>query len=171
MLVWDQFRAHLTEPVKKKLDKLKTQQAVIPGGLTSVLQPLDVCLNKPFKDHVRKNWISWMGSDQVERTAGGNLKKPGLSTVVTWVKEAWDSLPDSMVSRSFLKTGISNRMDGSEDDMLWEDSECPASESDDENDFEITDTTGWDTDEKFTREEWEQLFGVSDDDASDFEGF
>ena len=169
MLVWDQFRAHLTEPVKKKLDKLKTQQAVIPGGLTSVLQPLDVCLNKPFKDHVRKNWISWMGSHQVERTAGGNLKKPGLSTVVTWVKEAWDSLPDSMVSRSFLKTGISNRMDGSEDDLLWE--ECPASESDDENDFEVTDTTGWDTDEKFTRKEWEQLFGVSDDDESDFEGF
>ena len=53
--------------------------------------------------------------------------------------------------------------------ILWE--ECPASESDDENDFEVTDTTGWDTDEKFTREEWEQLFGVSDDDESDFEGF
>ena len=120
---------------------------------------------------MRKNWISWMGSDKVERTAGGNLKKPALSTIVTWVKEAWNSQPDSMVSRNFLKTEIINTMDGSEDDMLWEDSECLTSESDDENDFEVTDTTGWDTDEKLTREEWEQLFGVSDDDESDFEGF
>ena len=36
--------------------------AVIPGGLTSVLQPLDVCLNKPFKDHQRKMWVEWMTS-------------------------------------------------------------------------------------------------------------
>jgi transposase-like protein len=31
MLVWDQFRAHLTDPVKKKLNELRTHQAVIPG--------------------------------------------------------------------------------------------------------------------------------------------
>ena len=40
------FRAHKTE-------------VFIPGGLTSVLQPLDVCLNKPFKDRVRKMWSEW----------------------------------------------------------------------------------------------------------------
>ena len=51
MLVWDIFRAHKTEDVKKAAKKLKTL-AVIPGGLTSVLQPLDVCLNKPFKDRL-----------------------------------------------------------------------------------------------------------------------
>lgn len=35
MLVWDQFRSHLTDTVKDKLKSLKTFQAVIPGGLTS----------------------------------------------------------------------------------------------------------------------------------------
>ena len=29
--------------------------AVIPGGLTTVVQPLDECLNKPFKDDVCQN--------------------------------------------------------------------------------------------------------------------
>ena len=33
-----------------------TDIAVIPGGLTSIVQPLDVCLNKPFKDHLRSKW-------------------------------------------------------------------------------------------------------------------
>ena len=30
---------------------------LIPGGLTSVVQPLDVCLNKPFKDLIRQHGL------------------------------------------------------------------------------------------------------------------
>ena len=39
LLVWDQFKAHLTEKVKRKLKEEKTTQVVIPGGLTGMLQP------------------------------------------------------------------------------------------------------------------------------------
>ena len=53
LLVWDSFRAHLTESVKADLQRRKIEVAVIPGGLTPVLQPLDKCLNKPFKDNIR----------------------------------------------------------------------------------------------------------------------
>ncbi|CAG8800623.1 14332_t:CDS:2, partial [Cetraspora pellucida] len=37
-----------------------TDLAVIPGGLTSMCQPLDVCINKPFKDKLRNYWHEWM---------------------------------------------------------------------------------------------------------------
>ena len=60
LLVWDQFRAHLTQQVKQETVKLNTDLAVIPGGLISVLQPLDVCLNKPFKEKMRQKWNEWM---------------------------------------------------------------------------------------------------------------
>ena len=50
LLVWNHFGAHKTNKVKEKLKDINAKQAVIPGGLTSVLQPLDVVLNKPFKD-------------------------------------------------------------------------------------------------------------------------
>lgn len=55
MLVMDSFRGHLTDNVKKGLSKIKTQQVIIPGGMTSMLQPLDVCINKPFKCQLKKN--------------------------------------------------------------------------------------------------------------------
>ena len=50
LLVWDSFRGHISNAVKNKLNYLNTVPAVIPGGMTSILQPLDVCVNKPFKD-------------------------------------------------------------------------------------------------------------------------
>lgn len=40
LLVWDQFSAHLTESVSTKVRSMNTDVAVIPGGLTGVLQHL-----------------------------------------------------------------------------------------------------------------------------------
>jgi hypothetical protein len=40
LLVWDSFRGHLGHDTKRTLTKMKTDLAVIPGGL-SVSQPLD----------------------------------------------------------------------------------------------------------------------------------
>ena len=58
LLVYDAFEAHLTESVKAAFVRENMNLAVIPGGLTSILQPLDVALNKPFKDGVRKRWMA-----------------------------------------------------------------------------------------------------------------
>jgi hypothetical protein len=166
LLVWDQFRAHTTDKVKDTLKKLKTTSAVIPGGLTSVLQPLDVVLNKPFKDRLRTQWMNWMSSEEKEMTKAGNIKKASISQVTNWVKTAWDDIPSEMVVKSFLKTGISNNLDGSEDDILWQE-EQKEEEDDEEEEDEVS---MWDTDEKLSKDEWEELFGKSDEE-SDFEGF
>ena len=80
--------------------------------------------------------------------------------VNTWAKETWEDIPAEIGKKSFLKTGISNSMDGTEDDHLWQDSGESSSEEPEET---------WDTDERLTQQEWEDLFGESDDE--DFEGF
>jgi len=55
LLVWDSFSCHKDqEIIKLLLDEHDTQVEIIPGGCTSVLQPLDVGINKPFKDGIRK---------------------------------------------------------------------------------------------------------------------
>ena len=58
LLVCDQFKAYVTESTKRLATKLKTHLAVIPGGLTSQLQPLDVSVNKPFKGFMHEEWAS-----------------------------------------------------------------------------------------------------------------
>ena len=43
-----------------------TVHIVIPGGCTSVAQPLDVSLNKPFKGYVRAEWLAFMEKSVIE---------------------------------------------------------------------------------------------------------
>lgn len=60
LLVWDMFKFYLTENTKENVRLCHVDMAVIPEGLTSFLQPLDICLNKPLKEILRKQWnIFW----------------------------------------------------------------------------------------------------------------
>ncbi|MES9884208.1 MAG: hypothetical protein ABW185_25465 [Sedimenticola sp.] len=172
LLVWDMFRAHLVESVKKTLQRLNTHQAVIPGGTTSILQPLDVCLNKPFKVNMRKEWHAWMIEGPTELTAAGNLKKPTIPLVCGWVVKAWDAIPSDMVARSFKKCGISNSMDGSEDDQLYSDLIANGTSDTADGDSDPEDTPDSDDiyDDVLTNDQFVELFGTSDDEE-DFEGF
>jgi hypothetical protein len=43
------------------------------------------------------------------------------SEVARWLLAAWKTIPESIIVRSFKKCCISNALDGSEDDILWED--------------------------------------------------
>ena len=54
LLVWDQFSAHLMQKVNSKICALNTDVTVIRGGLTEVLQPLDVSMNKLFTAGLRR---------------------------------------------------------------------------------------------------------------------
>ena len=76
MLVWDMFCAHLLDSIKSELKKNKTYQCVIPGGCTSILQSLDVCLNKQFKVHMRQKWNEWLVNGEKQLTKAVNLKRP-----------------------------------------------------------------------------------------------
>ncbi|CAL4062438.1 unnamed protein product, partial [Meganyctiphanes norvegica] len=131
LLVWDQFRAHKTETVKNNLKRIKTDLAVIPGGLTCQLQPLDVCINKPFKAFMKDEWNKWMMLEDFDVTATGRRKRPTIAQVCQWVKKSWDQVKEEIIIKSFKKCGISNALDGTEDDAIFEDNLMGESDVDD----------------------------------------
>jgi hypothetical protein len=121
LLVLDQFSSHLKNSVKEKLRQGNTELAVIPGGLTSQLQPLDVSINKPFKVYMREEWNKWMMDEtQHEFTPKGALKLPTIKQVCQWIKQSWSTVREDIIVKSFKKCGISNTLDCSEDHLIYE---------------------------------------------------
>jgi len=117
MLVYDSFRGHLEESVKKKLHESGFDLAVIPGGLTSICQPLDVSINKPFKDNLRKEWHIWMAGGGAGETAAGNLRRAKFSDVCLWVKRSWDAISEETIIESFKTCKISTDLNEFDSDL------------------------------------------------------
>ena len=158
LLIWDSCSAHLIDSVKHELRENNITTAVIPTGLPSVVEPLDVSLNKPFKDRLHQKWCTWMIEGEKTFTAGGNIQVAPLSTICDWVKDSWN-----VMARSFKKCSISNAINGTEDDQLWE-SDC------DDNDSQEKPVKPDIYDDQLTEEQRRDLFGDSDD-REDFAGF
>ncbi|KAE8740145.1 hypothetical protein FOCC_FOCC014343 [Frankliniella occidentalis] len=141
MLVMDSFRGHLTEQVKDKFKRMQTDMVIIPGGMTSLLQPLDICINKPFKNKIEEYYCDWMVRGEKQYTLTGRIKRPDPELLISWVKKAWDSIPKPMVVKYFKKAFISNALDGSEDDILWMDLDNKNDDEDYEEGNEESDET------------------------------
>ena len=88
LLVCDQFKAHVTESTKRPATILKTHLPVIPDGLTSQLQPLDVSVNKQFKGFMHEEWAKWAEATTHHVTPAGRVKRPSISNVCEWVKNS-----------------------------------------------------------------------------------
>lgn len=136
LLVWDSFRAHLTNEVKADPKRWKIDVEVIPRGLTSVLQPLEKSLNKPFKGNVRRKYLAWMISGPCDYTLAGKKKAPSRNLVLRWVHEAWQVIPVEMVAKSFKSCGISNSLGGTEDDEVYTDEAQEIDDDEEDNEFE-----------------------------------
>ena len=47
---------------------------VIPSGMSSQKQPIDVTVHKPLKFYLRKQYETWLTSNNVPGTPSGNIK-------------------------------------------------------------------------------------------------
>jgi len=106
LLVCDQFKAHVTESTKRLATKLKTHLAVIPGGLTTKLQPLDVSVNKPFKVFMHEERAKWIEVPAHHVTPAGRVKRPLISNVCEWVKNSWQRVKRETIVKSLKNVAL-----------------------------------------------------------------
>ena len=86
LLIFNSFSAHIDEGVQNNFKtEHKTTTAVIAGGLTKKLQPLDISVNRSFKNHISEEWEKWMSEGIHTFTATGEMRQPTHEEVCNWV--------------------------------------------------------------------------------------
>ncbi|CAI7848555.1 unnamed protein product [Closterium sp. NIES-54] len=99
-------------------------RAVIPGGWTLLVQPLDVSINRAFKAGVRHLYGNWFEEDGITSTTPAGkpvyeaMGKLPAELILKWIDESWVDVPEEMVRKAFLTCGISNAEDGSHDNLI-----------------------------------------------------
>ena len=83
----DSYRCPMMASVVQRIQDMGVEVIHIPGGCTSLCQPVDVGFNKPFKDRVCCLWTEWMGLWQVG--GWGNTVMAMMSAETTIIKNAW----------------------------------------------------------------------------------
>jgi hypothetical protein len=95
------------------------------SGLTSILQVLDRSVNGPIEKGMQQRWSVWM-QEQVNRndsdavTKSGNLRKPSIGQVLSWLADTIGTISRDLIARAFKYCGITNNLDGTEDDLIYE---------------------------------------------------
>ncbi|KAF4805296.1 pogo transposable element with KRAB domain-like protein [Turdus rufiventris] len=97
LLIFDSMCAHRMDSVKALADNMNSELAVIPGGLTKELQPLDISIISSFKAKLRVLWENWMVEGEHSYTITGRLRRASYATVCKWIMDAWSKVTPTTI--------------------------------------------------------------------------
>lgn len=118
LMVWDAFKCHISKSTSSVLRRMGIHAAVIPGGCTGLIQPADVSWNRSLKSRIQDKYDEWLSNGEHTFTANGNMRPPSFVQLVDWIRESWNSIPKEQIEESMKQCGITNFIDGSEDDKI-----------------------------------------------------
>ena len=117
LVIFDVFKGHMCPAVQTLLEENHIFRVVVPNNCTDLLQPLDLSVNKPFKDKLRRGFSEWYTQEVAKQLQDG--KQPDeihidtLMSVVKqlscmWIMSGYDHMRSSpeIIRNGFKKAGI-----------------------------------------------------------------
>ena len=126
--IFDVFRAHQSQTMLDKLRAKNIYYTFVPASCTGELQPLDITLNKVYKEKLKEHFENWYSNKvEEELLAGVDIKdvKVNLNlTVIKPIHAQWlidthnaASQMEKLIKLGFQKAGIIQCDVGSDDTM------------------------------------------------------
>ena len=102
LLMFDNFSGHLDSDVIKAIRELRFDLEPLPANTTGELQPMDISVNKPFKNFISIKWEEYAASlNNEDVTKSGYYKAPPRERKVTWTSFAWGKITADIISNGF----------------------------------------------------------------------
>ena len=128
VVIMDNFRAQVTQKVYELLDSYNIHTCVLLPNTTDRLQPLDIAVNKPAKDFLRRRFDEWYAQQvmlQLEGKSDEEIEVFDLHPIdlsMAWMKEVsadwlvqmadYIGQNPSFLVNGFIKAGITGALDG-----------------------------------------------------------
>jgi hypothetical protein len=107
-LIYDNFGGHTKREVKRYLRKEfpLIKVFLLPPNTTSILQPLDIGVNKPFKNYIKNKYLDWLIKYVDDNNTTPKLPKIERSKLlVSWIAQSFDNINNTIVYNSFIACG------------------------------------------------------------------
>ena len=85
--IFGSYHCHMMNLVVNAIQDLGVEVKHIPGGCTSLCQPVDIGINKPFKAFLRKAWEKWMIDEGIR---SGTSSPPTRELIAKWASYVKD---------------------------------------------------------------------------------
>ena len=123
LLILDKAPSHIDVEILSELKKHNTHYVFIPDGLTRYLQPLDIGVNKIFKETLKKEYLYSENLNKelnFDRTGEVDLytRRNNIMNLVNKIWFSDDYIKKSAIINSFFKSSITFNIDGSDDEKF-----------------------------------------------------
>ena len=98
ILFLDSYRCHMMNSVVHAIQNLGVQVEHIPRGCTSLCQPVDIGINKPFKAFLRKAWEKWMIDEGIR---SGTTSPPTRELIAKWASYAKEQIKETHIRNAW----------------------------------------------------------------------
>ena len=103
LLLMDSFGGHRTEQIREACQATRTVRALIPGGLTSQLQPLDLTVNRSFKCKMKRYYRDVVEQHNKNVNTSAPARDERLRMLCGAVRRAWKDVRASTIRKGFQK--------------------------------------------------------------------
>ena len=125
VIIMDNFKGKITSQVNDLLEDNNINVCLLPPNTTDLLQPMDIAVNKPAKDFLKRKFEQWYSEEVTKQLEGvseiesAELQPLDFSMAVVkeltakWLVEMVEYLADNpqFIVRGFKRAGILDALD------------------------------------------------------------
>ena len=142
LVIMDNFKGQVTPKINALLEENNIQVCLLPANTTDLLQPMDIAVNKPAEDFLKRKFEEWYSQKVVEQLDGvSDVEAAQLSPInfcmaavkelsAKWLVEMAAYIADNpqFIVSGFVKAGIPCVIDGVNRDANESASSCDEDE-------------------------------------------
>ncbi len=128
LVIMDNFKGQITAKVNCILEENNVHVCLLPPNTTDLLQPMDISVNKPAKEFLRKEFQQWYSEKVLERIEEEGVDAVDITPIklpmpilkelgAKWLMKMAEYLADNpqFTVNGFRRSGISGALDGLEE--------------------------------------------------------